>query len=166
MVQIYHSFVLPVPSSLAPTCKKQISTNSPEVRFLHKPDYSELQGKLEETNPRGTRPHFTGTIHMTRTLHKTPLDERGKHHLTAEMPLPLETRCRVATSAQRELERYLSYRKRDDWKSGGGYPQRCGCYLCTVETELLLRQSWWSRTSPQPPLPFGGFRLRCMPRLT
>lgn len=158
--------MLPVPSSLAPTCKK---TNFYKLARISIPAQGRLlrtAAQLEEANPRGTRPHFTGTIHMTRTLHKTPLDEQGKHHLTAEMALPFETRCRVATTVQRELERYLSYRKRDDWKREGGYPQRCGCYLCTVETELLLRQSWWSRTSPQPPLPLGGFRLRCMPRLT
>lgn len=42
----------------------------------------------DEVNPRDTRPRFTGTIHMTRTLHKTSLDERGKHHLTAGTPFP------------------------------------------------------------------------------
>lgn len=39
-------------------------------------------------------------------------------------------------------------------------PPTAWCYLCTVETEPLLRQRWWSRTSPQPPFPLGGFRFR------
>lgn len=42
----------------------------------------------DEANPRDTRPRLTGTIHMTRTLHKTSLDERGKHHLTAGTLFP------------------------------------------------------------------------------